>query len=355
MSQLGRIGGQVLTDNLLRAGVDLAFNNDLLFLDVTNRKIGIKTGTPIYDLDVHTRIRTNDLSVDTLATIDNIKISAPNTFTTIVGGIDVFINGNELFHDRLTTANLVVDGNKISSVSNSNIVFDPNGSGVVNLLSDTYVQGDVAVSGNITMNGNLRGLGRLVVGDTSYDTVTVNTDFTQNIVLGDNEVYTLGTPSKRWDKVYQEDWAVIGSAGDSILTDNVIISDQVKINGVTSTLTALQSNDDIMFNTASGTTRLERLAWESNNISNLDGTPLQVNSTGIGYVTFDGTNGIIIPSGNSSQRSLTPEVGETRWNTDEEYLECFDGSVWSISTGGGATVTQDLMQDIGNIWNLVLG
>ncbi len=42
MSQLGRIGGQVLTDNLLRAGVDLAFETNLLYLDVTNRQIGVR-------------------------------------------------------------------------------------------------------------------------------------------------------------------------------------------------------------------------------------------------------------------------------------------------------------------------
>ncbi len=38
MSQLGRIGGQVLTDNLLRAGIDLAFETDLLYLNVTTNK-----------------------------------------------------------------------------------------------------------------------------------------------------------------------------------------------------------------------------------------------------------------------------------------------------------------------------
>ena len=42
MSQLGRISGQLLKDNLTRNGHDLTFDIDLLHLDVTNRKIGIK-------------------------------------------------------------------------------------------------------------------------------------------------------------------------------------------------------------------------------------------------------------------------------------------------------------------------
>ena len=67
MSQLGRIGGQVLTDNLVRAGVDLAFETDLLYLDVTNNRIGIKDATPVYDLYVNSNIRTNNLTVTTQA------------------------------------------------------------------------------------------------------------------------------------------------------------------------------------------------------------------------------------------------------------------------------------------------
>ena len=148
-SQLGRISGKLLTANLLRNGVDIAVETDLLYLDVADRKIGINTATPIYEFDVSTDIRTNDLSVDTQLAVGNIRINAPNTFTTSVGGIDVFINGSEIFHDRLTTDNLVFDGNLITSISNSNIVLDPNGSGTVELLANTNVVGDLAVSGNI--------------------------------------------------------------------------------------------------------------------------------------------------------------------------------------------------------------
>jgi hypothetical protein len=355
MSQLGRIGGQVLTDNLLRAGVDLAFNNDLVFLDVTDRKIGVNTDTPIYDLDVNSDLHTINLTVDTPATIGNIRINAPDTFTTTVGGIHVHIAGSEIWHDRLTTANLVVDGNKISSISNSNIVLDPNGSGTVELLSDTYVTGDVSVTGNIRMSGDLKALGTLTIGDNTFDTVTVNTDFTQDVVLSDNELYTLGTPTKRWERVYQSDWTVIGTAGSGIITQNLVVSDQLRVNGTTSTITALQSNDDLLLNTDSGINRIENIAFEINNISNIGNTPLLFQPTGLGYLTFGGDNGFVVPYGTNAERSSSPEQGETRWNTEEGILECFDGNVWAVSTGGGIEVTQELMYDIGNIWTLVLG
>jgi hypothetical protein len=360
MSQLGRIGGQVLTDNLLRAGIDLAFQNDLLYLDVINRRIGINRGVPVYDLDVDGDTKTTDLEVLNQIAPGNLRITAPNTFSTSVGPINVYIGGTEIFHDKVIiqasgNPRLSLDGNLISSFSNQNIVFDPSGSGNVRLLATTNVNGDVGVSGNIGITGNLSAQGTLTIGDNVIDTVTVNTDFTQDVLLGDDIIYDLGSPTKRWDRVYTSDPYGFGPAGTGITTSNVTISDQILINGPSASITTIQSNEDLFLNPSSGTTILESIAWNSNSINNTLNSPLQLISTNRGYVQFNGTNGLVIPSGDNSQRRPTPEVGETRWNTEELYLECFDGSVWNISTGAGEEVTQELMSDIGNVWTLVLG
>ena len=55
MSQLGRISGQVLEDDLLRQNVNLDFRNlsasiPVLKLDVVNNKIGVNTTAPSQDL-----------------------------------------------------------------------------------------------------------------------------------------------------------------------------------------------------------------------------------------------------------------------------------------------------------------
>ena len=64
MSQIGRISGPLLKANLLRDGIDLAFETDLLYLDVNNSKVGIHNGAPTYQLDVTGTTRTTDLLVD---------------------------------------------------------------------------------------------------------------------------------------------------------------------------------------------------------------------------------------------------------------------------------------------------
>ena len=78
---VGRISGPLLKSNLLRNGIDLAFETDLLYLDVSNQRIGVKTTSPQYELDVNGTIRATNLIVDNDITINSISIVG-NTIST---------------------------------------------------------------------------------------------------------------------------------------------------------------------------------------------------------------------------------------------------------------------------------
>jgi len=380
MTQLGRIGGQVLTDNLLRAGVDLAFETDLLYLKVDNQQIGIRQDAPVYDLDVTGTIKTTDLEVITQLSAGNLQITAPNTVSTSVGGIEVRIAGSTLFHDKLITQvsgnpRLQLDGNAITSFSNQNIVLDPDGSGTVELQASTTIIGDLAVSGNIDIGGNLSKQGSIFLGDDRFDgegnlpeddTITINTDFAQSLIPGEDLTYNLGidradsTP-RQWAQAYIPDWTNISTGawpGSGLRSNVTTVSNQLTIDGNINKISAIQSNEDVFLNPDSGITYVEQLQWQAGNIENLLDTPLTFVSGGIGYVRFDGTNGMVIPAGTNDERRLLPEIGETRWNTTvplDQYLECWDGNAWVLSTGGGEIVTQRLMEDLGFIYSVVLG
>jgi hypothetical protein len=364
MSQLGRIGGQVLSDNLLRAGVDLAFETDLLYLNVTNNRIGIKDSTPSYDLDVNNNIITTILTIDNQLAIGNLRLNAPQTISTSVGGIDVYVNGNgDIFHDRLSSDNLLFDGNLISSFANSNIVFDPNGSGTVELMASSNITGNLAVSGNINTAGNLSGISSITFGDQTIDTITINTDFTQDILPGDDNTYALGADagdsSKRhWADLHTPQWQYISNGawpGSGLQPQTATVSSQLSLDGIVNKISAIQSNEDVFLNPNTGVTFIENTKWESNDITNLNNSPLIVSSTGIGYYTINGTNGFIMPAGTDSERRLSPEEGETRWNTDQGYVECYDGTVWVVSIGAGPTVTAADMSDLSVEYLLTLG
>jgi hypothetical protein len=274
MSQLGRIGGQVLTDNLLRAGVDLAFETDLLYLDVANQRIGVKKSVPVYDLDVDSEIVTTNLTVTTQLSIDNIVVNSPRTFTTSVGGIDIFIAGSDIYHDRLITANLEVNDNYISSFSNSNITLDPAGTGTVEFLANTNIVGDVVVGTtlaprNININGDLSKQGSLILGDQIIDTVTINTDFAQSIIPGDDLVWSIGentgdSSARRWAQVHSPDWTNITTGawpGSGLRPLTMTVSDQMSLDGIINKISAIQSNEDVLLNPNTGIVYVESVKF----------------------------------------------------------------------------------------------
>lgn len=89
-------------------------------------------------------------------------------------------------------------------------------------------------------------------------------------------------------------------------------------------------------------------------ITNQLNTPVEFIQTGTGYLRLVDNNGFLIPAGTSAQRQELA-VGITRWNTEVEYLECWDGTVWQVATGGGAVVTEAAMEELGRLYSLILG
>ena len=192
---IGRITGQMLSANLARSGTDLAFETNLLALDVSNSRIGIGTASPATTLHVsatdairipagttgqrpgsaaHGDIRYNS----TLATIegysnsvwanlasgDTVKDADEDTKIQVEEGSDddtirFDIAGSELF--KMTSAETVIGVTKVNhaastitgTATNGNITMTPNGSGVVAVSSALTVAGAATITGNLTVNG----------------------------------------------------------------------------------------------------------------------------------------------------------------------------------------------------------
>jgi hypothetical protein len=68
---IGRISGSVLKSNLTRNGTDLAFETNLLYLDVTNSRVGIGTSEPTTALQVNGTVTASAITGLTSATITN--------------------------------------------------------------------------------------------------------------------------------------------------------------------------------------------------------------------------------------------------------------------------------------------
>ena len=80
---VGRISGPLLKSNLIRNGVDLAFETDLLYLDVNNQRIGVRTASPSHELQVNGTAKTTNLIVDTTANLADVTIEGNTISTTL--------------------------------------------------------------------------------------------------------------------------------------------------------------------------------------------------------------------------------------------------------------------------------
>ena len=289
---LGRIGGKLLKDNLLRNGVDLTFRNlasdpDLLYLDVTNKRIGINISSPTVALDLTGQnIVTKGLEATGQAQIGNVLIQAPNTFSTVTGPLAISPAdiGTPFQHKILQTSGLEIRANYIGSLSNGNIVLDPNGSGTVEFTTTTNTVGDVDVTGNIFVQGNVKANGgNITIGDQATDTVTISPNISQDLLPSTTNTVDIGSASKKWQNIYTEEWRRFTNLNVNALT----INNNTKIDGVNNTLFDIATNDTLTLSPGTGVVNIENISIKDSDITNLSAsTPLQLASTGNGYWKF---------------------------------------------------------------------
>ena len=192
---IGRISGPLLKSNLIRNGIDLAFEKDLLYLDVTNNRIGINTATPEYDLDVNGTIRTTNLLLDKL-TAGNITIES-NDITSSTGTIDLGTADQVVYQNKLVVDSFEINDNTIRTTdSNANLELDPSGTGTIELLANTNVSGNLHATGNISADGDI------VLGDADTDSINFNAEIASNIIPDGGGSFTLGEAGKVWSTVH---------------------------------------------------------------------------------------------------------------------------------------------------------
>jgi hypothetical protein len=358
IASLGRISGKLLSANLLRNGNDLTVRNaatdpDLLYLDVTGKNVGINVENPTHDLEIYGKTYTSQdlILLGSTFKVDNVVLNSNGSITSVSGPIIIEPGGTDPYVTlpKVTNPNLEIFNNYIKVTTlNTGLNLQAHGSGAVDLQHTTNVTGNMKVTGNIGAGGNVNLKGRLTVGDSPVDTVTISPDLTQNIIAGTHNTYDLGSFIKRWRNIN-----ITGLPGTSALnTQNVYVSDQLHLTG--QRISTMYSNDPLFLDSETGNVFLERLKINGDTITNLNNTAITFVQTGTGYALVDDETAIRIPVGTSAERKFL-EVGETRWNTNYQFLECFDGNVYQIATGGGIVITAPIMEELGHLYSLILG
>ena len=350
---VGRISGPLLKDNLLRNGVNLAFETNLLYLDVNNSRIGINTATPAYELDVAGTIRGTNLQVTNTSTLATFTLSS-NTITSSSSTINLTPAGSSavVYQANINVGTITIGTNNIISTTgtNTNLNITPSGTGSVIVNSDVLINGNLHATGTITADGNIS------LGNQNTDTVTFTGEVNSSIVPTVTNTYNLGSPSLVWNNIYTN------SISATVISSNTITTTDFKtanldISG--NTISTLTANTDINLTTSgTGGIKVGNFRFYNNSITNtVSNAVTTFTQTGSGYVQFAGTNGVVIPSGNSTTQrppSLYTQLGMIRYNTDSQYVEVYNGSSWGSVAGTGG-VSSSQAQDIGVQSALMLG
>jgi len=348
---IGRISGQLLKSNLLRAGENLAFETDLLYLDVVNSRIGIRTSTPTVDLDVNGHIRSTNITVDTQLNIGNMHFTG-NTITSDSNTINFSAAAGEatVYHSRLQIDDLQLQGSTISTtVSNSSIELDPNGSGTVNIIANTNITGNLVVTGNVNATGNVVIGGNIQIGDALTDNIVINASIRSDLVPETDNLYDLGSPTFRWRSIYVNEFFTTALNVPTLDIGNLMFRD----NEITTTT----GQDLYIDGNGAGGVRLGNFKIVDNTITNVVVDAIsQIVQSGTGYFRIQGTNGFVPPAGNDAQRpSAYAVLGMTRYNTFSKALEIWDGLAWASPAGASGAVSETTANDISASFAIMLG
>ena len=165
---ISKIAGQMLKDTLERDGANLAISDTVadtpvIFVDVTNARVGVNNSAPTVELDVTGNISANSISVIGNVTANGVTLSA-NAISAASGVLSLG-----------STANITITG------GTANYVLSTDGLGNLEWAS----AGDIGVVGNVIPMGT-NTLGNLVSNAVTLTTTTTVTDgITQlNTVLG---------------------------------------------------------------------------------------------------------------------------------------------------------------------------
>lgn len=212
----------MLEDNLERDGIDLSFDNDLLYLDITNRRIGANSTTPYSAFLVNNTLKTDGLIIDNQFDIADFTFYG-NTIQNVTGPINLDSALNAVYAKAwATTGGLVLNGNDIKVTgTNQSINFYPTGTGRTIFDKDVLVNGNLHATGDITFDGSL------TFGDSDTDSVNIKADVSSDIRPDITEFYSLGSLSptlKRWNNTWTDNTAI-----DSYVSSGPLIANNIDL------------------------------------------------------------------------------------------------------------------------------
>jgi hypothetical protein len=371
---IGRITGSVLKSNLTRNGTDLAFETNLLYLDVTNSRVGIGTSEPTTALQVNGTITATALAVtDDVTLANNKKVIFGDPAENIVGdGTRITISSsNSITFDA--TTDIILDADGEGGGGGGDIIFKDagleygrveNNSGniaIANKTSNTWYN-IIEASGNndLTMPGNVTVGGTIEAANFKQE----GTNFTGSLLIGHSTTGTLNAATYNTGVGLGVLDALTSGDSNTALGHNALSTNTIGGGNTAIGRDALLSNNNggdltavgfqaLRLNSGSNSTAVGKNALVSNSTGSKN-TALGVTALG-SVAAGDGNIGIGYTSGNnitSGSGNVVIGVADVASATGDKQFKISDGEdgsvVWltgdssgNLTTVGDVTLAND--------------
>jgi len=282
---IGKISGPMLQTNLARQGVDLSVDTNLVYFDVTNRRLGVGTNSPTQALDVPGNVRLANLSVQ------------GNTITSDTGKINLGSPANITITGG--TANYVLSTNgagnltwaQISDLDYSfgNLAFNDTTVQVTTLNANLYL----SANGTGSINANGAVITNVASPVASSD--AVNLSYLNSTLASFND-----------DRIVSGNTTVLATAGNVSITSGSLL-----VSAITPTYSTFNN-----------------VKINNTTISSLTGDLHIAGLTANNKIIADNTSSFTLPKGDTASRPGTPVSGDIRYNTETSSIEYYTGTAW---------------------------
>jgi len=348
----------LISQNLAYIGAGKEFdndNNDAIqaneVVETNNAKIRYSSVDHKGDFRVGDLFYVNqaDGTVDFASSTFNINTADGVTITT--GSSQTTITG-----DKIDTGNLRISGNTVSSLS-GDIILNAN-SGTVRINSTSALQlpkGSTAsrptpATGMIrynTDNNLFEGYdGNWMSLNGVYD-LDLDTRITAELTPGSND---------NTIRFYISN-SVVATIDASKLETSRIEVDNISIDS--NVITTETADTDLLLSAnGTGSVVIDNLSFKDSTITNTEvNGVLNFQQAGSGYFKIEGSNGFVVPVGSNVQRpaSAYRETGMTRYNTEQRYMEIWDGFSWVSVAGATGSISYSAAEDLAIEYILTLG
>ena len=249
----------------------------------------------------------------------------------------------------IETGNIRISGNTITT-TNDGLIFSPN-SDYLDLANNpaliiargTNLQRN-DVEGEIRYNTDSNLFEGFSTGNLSFGGIYSSDRETSVDVHPTNDSVVLTVDNVEIGTIDVDKVSIHGLGVDDVLFDGNVVSsntldtDLILERGVT--------NESLI---------IDNIIIKNNNIINTSNDIQILRGDSSGYIKFGGEKGLVIPSGPDIDRPANPPDGMMRYNTSTGQLEVYDTISWQSATGAGGGVDEAIINDLLDLYVLILG